>query len=123
MAACGSGSITTDDLRLEVTKCPPNKLTLLFMGPSQQSAIYGDGIRVVSPQNPIGIYRYGGAAADSIGRVMRGPGLIAYSQGFQTLGRIQSGQTWNFQFWYRDTHGLCGGTTNFSNGVQVVFEP
>ena len=29
MAACGSGSIATDDLRLEMTHCPPNKLTPL----------------------------------------------------------------------------------------------
>ena len=123
MAACGSGSISTDDLRLEINHCPPNKLTLLFMGPAQSSVPYGDGLRVAAPQSPVGIYRYGGAAADSIGRLMRGPGLIAQSQGFQIPGRIQSGQTWNFQYWYRDLQGPCHGLTNFSNGVQVVFGP
>jgi hypothetical protein len=122
-SACGSGSITQDDLQLEVTRCPPNKLTLLFMGPSQTPAIYADGIRVASPQTPIGIYRFGGAAADAQGRVMRGPGLITQSQGFPVLGRIQSGQSWNFQTWYRDTQGPCQGLTNFSNGVQVAFGP
>jgi hypothetical protein len=123
VAACGSGSVSTDDLRLEATRCPPNKLTLLFMGPAQGSVLYGDGVRVVSPQNPMGIYRYGGAQADAQGRVLRGPGLVAQSQTFPTLGRIQSGQTWNFTFWYRDLQGPCHGLTNFTNGVQVAFGP
>ena len=123
LAACGSGSISADDLRLEVTGCPPNKLTLLFMGPAQSQVIFSNGVRVAGPQNPTGIYRFGGAAADAQGRVMRGPGLVAYSQSFPPLGRIQSGQTWNFEFWYRDPNGPCGSNTNFSNGVKVAFVP
>lgn len=123
MAACGSGSVAADDLRLEVTNCPPNKLTLLFMGPAQSAVPFADGIRVAGQQQPTGIYRYGGVSADSIGRVMRGPGLVLRSQLFPPLGRIQSGQTWNFQFWYRDNQGPCGAGTNFSNGVSVDFGP
>ena len=123
LAACGSGSVSTDDLRLEVTRCPPNKLTLLFMGPAQSQVIYGNGVRVAGPQNPTIIYRYGGAQSDAQGRVIRGPGLVAQSQGFPPLGRIQSGQSWNFQTWYRDPNGWCGANTNFSNGVQVGFGP
>ncbi|MFN0007928.1 MAG: FG-GAP repeat protein [Planctomycetota bacterium] len=123
IAACGSGSVTTDDLRLEGTRCPPNKLTLLFTGPAQSQVVFGDGVRVAGAQNPVGVYRYGGAAADAQGRVLRGPGLVAYSQGLPALGRIQAGQVWNFQFWYRDPQGPCGTLTNFSNGVQVTFGP
>ena len=123
IAACGSGSISADDLRLEGTRCPANKLTLLFMGPAQSQVIFSNGVRVVGPQNPTGIYRFGGAAADAQGRVLRGPGLVAYSQGFPPLGRIQSGQSWNFEYWYRDPNGPCGSNTNFSNGVKVAFGP
>ena len=123
LAACGSGSISTDDLRLELTRSRPNKLTLLFMGPAQCQVIYNNGIRVAGPQNPTGIYRFGGAQADAQGRVLRGPGLAVFSQSFPPLGRIQSGQTWNFQVWYRDPNGWCGGNTNFSNGVKVAFIP
>jgi hypothetical protein len=123
-AACGSGSVTTDDLQLEVTHCPPNKLTLLFMGPGQSTTIYGDGIRVASALNGVGVYRFGGLAADAQGMAMRGPGLVAQSQTFPpTAGHIQPGSTWNFQIWYRDPQGPCHGGTNFSNGVQVVFTP
>jgi hypothetical protein len=123
-AACASGSVTTDDLQLEVTHCPPNKLTLLFMGPGQSTTIYGDGIRVASALNGVGVFRFGGLAADAQGMAMRGPGLVAQSQTFpQTAGHIQPGTTWNFQIWYRDPQGPCHGGTNFSNGVQVVFTP
>jgi hypothetical protein len=123
-AACGTGSVTTDDLQLEVTHCPPNKLTLLFMGPGQLTTIYGDGIRVASALNGVGVYRFGGAYSDSLGRVIRGPGIVAQSQSFpQTAGHIQPGSTWNFQIWYRDPQGPCHSGTNFSNGVQVVFTP
>jgi hypothetical protein len=123
LAAAGSGSVSADDLFFEVTRCPPNKLTLFFMGPAQTSAQYGDGIRFASPQPPVGIYRYGGAAADAQGRGVRGPGLVAQGQGFPAAGRIQAGQTWNFQMWYRDIQGPCHGLTNFSNAVEVGFGP
>ena len=123
MAACGSGSVAADDLRLELTHIQPNKLTLLFMGPAQSAVPFADGIRVAGQQQPTGIYRFGGAAADSEGRVVRGPGLVLRSQLFPPLGRIQPGQTWNFEFWYRDNQGPCGTGTNFSNGVSVQFGP
>lgn len=32
-------------------------------------------------------------------------------------GAVMSGETWNFQVWYRDS-----GTSNFTNGVSVVFQ-
>jgi hypothetical protein len=123
MAACGSGSVSTDDLRLEGTHFPPNKLTLLFNGPAQSQVVFADGIRVVAGQSPVGVYRYGGLHADAQGRVLRGPGLVAYSQGLAVNGRIQAGQTWNWQYWYRDNQGPCGGGTNYTNGVKVTFEP
>jgi hypothetical protein len=124
LAACGSGSVTTDDLELEVTRCPPNKLTLLFMGPGQAAAVYADGIRQASPLNGVGVYRFGGLPANAQGSSIRGPGLVAQSLGFpQLLGHIQPGQTWNFQIWYRDPQGPCQGFSNFSNGVEVAFTP
>ncbi len=123
LAACGSGSVTTDDLQIEVTHCPANKLTLLFMGGGQVRVPFGDGIRVVGGGG-IGTFRFGGLSADVQGIAMRGPGLVAQSQGFHnSSGHIQAGQSWNFQVWYRDTVGPCGGLTNYSNGVQVAFTP
>ncbi len=123
LSAGGSGSTATDDLRLGVTHCPPNKLTLLFMGGGQVHTPFADGIRVVGGGG-IGVFRFGGLAADPQGTALRGPGLIAQSQGFHNAnGHIEAGATWNFQVWYRDTAGPCGGLTNYSNGVQVAFTP
>lgn len=122
LAACGSGSVTTDDLQIEATRCPAHKSTLLFMGGIQVNAPFADGIRVVGGGAP-GIFRFGIVQSDADGRVMRGPGLVAQSQGFHTNGRIQPGQVWNFQVWYRDLAGPCGHLTNYSNGVQVAFTP
>ncbi len=123
LAAAGSGSIAGDDLLMEVAHCPPGKLTLLFMGGGQVQVPFADGIRDVSGGG-IGVFRFGGQSADAQGRAVRGPGLVAQSHGFPNAnGHIQAGQTWNFQVWYRDVTGPCGGHTNYSNGVQVVFTP
>jgi hypothetical protein len=122
LTACGSGSALLDDLQLEATHCPANKSTLLFMGGIQVTAPFADGIRVVGGGVP-GIYRFGIIQSDASGTAMRGPGLVAHSQGFHSNGRIQAGQVWNFQVWYRDLAGPCGHLTNYSNGVQVAFTP
>jgi hypothetical protein len=122
LAACGSGSALLDDLQLEATHCPANKSTLLFMGGIQVNAPFADGIRVVGG-GPPGIYRFGIVQSDASGTAMRGPGLVTQSQGFHSNGRIQAGQVWNFQVWYRDLAGPCGHLTNYSNGVQVAFAP
>jgi hypothetical protein len=122
LAACGSGSVVTDDLEIQVTHCPPLKSTLLFMGGAQAHAAYGDGIRVVAGGAP-GIFRYGIVQSDAAGFAARGPGLVLRSQSFHPPGQIQAGQTWYFQVWYRDPPGPCGGFANFSNGVAVAFGP
>ena len=123
LAACGSGSVATDDLQVEVTHCPANKLTLLYMGGGQVHVPFADGFRDVSGGG-VGVFRFGGLSADPQGRAMRGPGLVAQSQAFHnTNGHIQAGQTWNFQVWYRDTAGPCHGLTNYSNGLQIAFAP
>jgi hypothetical protein len=122
LAACGSGSVATDDLQIEVTHCPAHKSTLLFMGGLQVNAPFADGIRVVGGGAP-GVYRFGIMQSDANGTAMRGPGLVTQSQGFHSNGRIQAGQVWNFQVWYRDLAGPCGHLTNYSNGVQVAFTP
>jgi hypothetical protein len=122
LAACGSGSVTTDDLQIELTHCPPHKSTLLFMGGAQVNAPFADGIRVVGGGAP-GIYRFGIVQSDATGEAMRGPGLVSQSQAFHSNGRIQAGEVWNFQVWYRDPAGPCGHLSNYSNGVQVAFTP
>jgi hypothetical protein len=92
------------------------------MGGIQVHAPFGDGIRVVGGGTP-GIYRFGIVQSDDLGFAGRGPGLVAQSQAFHAAGRIHAGEVWNFQIWYRDPLGPCGGLANFSNGVKVGFAP
>ena len=33
-----------------------------------------------------------------------------------------AGETWNFQFWHRDSAPGGGATSNFSRGLEVTFE-
>jgi hypothetical protein len=122
LQACGSGSLSTDDLRLEARELPPFASALLFMGPSTTSTAFGDGLRVVSPGG-MGFFRLGTRAAANDGSAHWGPGLAALSQTFAPQGRIQAGSTWNFQVLYRNALGLCGNGFNLANGVQAAFLP
>jgi hypothetical protein len=39
------------------------------------------------------------------------------------FGRIDPGDTWNFQTWFRDPTGPCGFAFNLSNALAVTFAP
>jgi hypothetical protein len=122
LAAAGSGSVTADDLIFGATRLPANHSAILFMGGAQVFVPFGDGVRTVGSSGT-GMYRFPVHQSDAQGLLSYGPGLIALSQSFPAAGHITAGQTWNFQLWYRDPQGPCGGLTNFSNGVQVAFVP
>jgi hypothetical protein len=81
------------------------------------------GIRTIKAGGGIGLYRLGGSSADTDGIARRGPGIVAQTQHLPPPGRIQAGQTWSFQAWYRDPQGPCHTGTNFTNGVRVAFLP
>jgi hypothetical protein len=122
LGACGSGSVTTDDLAFELTHLPPFAFGLVYMGPAQTQAPFGDGLRCVGP-GALGFFRFPVMQADGSGSFMLGPGLVAASASLPPGGQIQPGSTWNFQCWYRDPNGPCGSGFNLSNGVSVLFEP
>jgi hypothetical protein len=122
LGVAGSGSVTTDDLNFVANRLPPNHYGILFMGGAQALVPFGDGVRTVASSGT-GIFRYPVQQADTDGLLAYGPGIVALSQHFSPAGQITAGQTWNFQLWYRDVLGPCGGLTNFSNGVQVAFVP
>jgi len=122
LQACGSGSVTADDLVIEARQLPPGTSCLLFMGGGQSFSPFGDGIRVAS-SGGVGLFRFGIRQADAQGAMIRGPGLVTQSQTFPMSGRISAGQYWNFQAWYRNPAGPCGSGFNLTNGLQVLFSP
>ncbi|HEV8112358.1 MAG TPA: hypothetical protein VGR31_06250 [Planctomycetota bacterium] len=119
----GTSSVAADDLALHATQLPTQKLGLYFMGPAQQLAIAGNGLRVIAG-GASGLKRFSAGNSGAAGVIDLGPGIVAYSQAhFPASSHIQAGQTWNFQCYYRDPTGPCGATFNTTNGFSVAFAP
>jgi hypothetical protein len=121
LRGAGSSSVAADDLLLVTAGMPTNQAGVLFMGPGQVApALFGDGLRCVSSP----FYRYPVRPTGTTGSFTHGPGLVAWSQShFPAPARIQPGDTWHFQSWFRDPHGSCGFGTNLSNGLEIEFTP
>jgi hypothetical protein len=94
------------------------------MGAGQLALAFGDGLRCVGAGGA-GIFRYFPVQSSGpIGVLALGPGIVAHSQArFPAAGRIDPGDTWNFQTWFRDPTGPCGFAFNLSNAVAVTFSP
>ena len=97
---------------------------LIFMGGGVNDVPFGDGKLCVSP-GPTTFCRFGIQNSGSLGVLVEGPGIVAESQGFIPDCRIECGQTWYFQAWFRDphTHHACSNFFNTTNGMEVTFVP
>ncbi|MEZ6020807.1 MAG: SUMF1/EgtB/PvdO family nonheme iron enzyme [Planctomycetota bacterium] len=132
------GSGVGSGLHLEVTGGVPNEFGYFAVGDQ------------VSPATPISlgllclggggarVYRYNasGTAWFSIGQFnaagtfVNGAGTSAIGTGFDVPNTIPDGvpsqillgDTWHFQFWYRDSPAQAG-SSNLSNGLSVTFHP
>ena len=122
MLATGSSVVAANDLTVACVDMPP--LAFGFFIVSAQQGF------VMNPAGSAGHLCLDGA----IGRYV-GPGQIQNSgpQGEislaldltalpQPLGfvSVQSGETWNFQTWFRDS-SMGMATSNFSDGLQLDF--
>ena len=114
-----TASTTSDDLVLRAEQLPAGQTGLFAMAPmTTAGTLFGDGVLALGG----GFFRYPVRQVSGEGAVEEGPGIVALSAGFGS-GQILAGSTWNYQFWYRDPSGPCGGGFNMSNAVSVVFEP
>ena len=122
MAASGSTVLASNDLVLEANGLPNNSFGFFLASQTQGF--------VANPGGSQGNLCLGGA----IGRYV-GPGqiqnagttgMIAIAMdntqvpqptGFVTVG---SGDSWNFQAWYRDAVG-GSATSNFTDGIEITF--
>jgi len=123
LTAAGSTSVSADDLFLTASQLPANVNGLFFMG-SQQTAPFPfhNGLLCVGGGG-MGLQRFAVQNAGAQGTFARGP-IVGYSQAnFAPAFQIGPGQVWNFQAWYRDAQGPCGGSSNLTNGLSITFTP
>ena len=94
------------------------------MGAEQIELPFGDGFRCVG-SGGVGTFRFLPPENSGVdGAIALGPGIVAHSQtNFPPAGQIVAGQTWNFQGWYRDPQGPCGGFFDLSNALAMTFSP
>jgi hypothetical protein len=122
LSATGENALQANDLTLVASQLGQNSFGY-FLTSRTQGHVNGAG-------GSQGTFCLGGA----IGR-FHGPGQIMNSGPLGTLSlaidlatmpqplgtvAVQSGETWNFQAWYRDANP--GATSNFTNALSVVFQ-
>ena len=120
LSGSGSTSWSADNLVLTTTGMNPATfaLTIRSLNPNAPVPIQNG---LLCLQNTI--YRFPPYPTGT-GTASYGPGIVLQSTIWAPpAGWIFSGQTWNFQTWYRDIGGPCGGFANFSNALAVTFTP
>lgn len=113
LSLLGTSSVSGGDIELVATGVSSLSTVGLFvMGDTQAATPFGSGTLCVDPGgeffrlNPVEFY----TDQDVVSRTLQlttWPGMS-----------IQPGETWNFQFVYRDA-----GTVNLSDGLSVSFQP
>ena len=113
IGSSGSASVAADNLVLSITGAPAAKSGLFFFGAIPLQTAFGDGVRcVASPTLRLPIIQTDGNGVATYALDLTNP-LLSSSV-------INAGQTWRFQFWYRDpSFGTFG--VNLSNALAVAF--
>lgn len=120
LTGSGSASVGLDNLVLTTTGMNPGTFAVAFMGAGMIGPIaIQNGLLCAGPT----IWRLGIFPTGAVGTANFGPGLVALTAGNPPPGQITAFSTWNFQTWYRDIGGPCGGNSNFSNALTVNFTP
>lgn len=115
IAHSGSTSETLNDTDLVVTGAPPGQIGIFFYGGGQAQTPFGQGWLCVGGSiqrlTPPVVVSAAGAGA-----------LFLDLVGTPPSDEIDAGETWNFQFWYRDPVG-GGANFNLSDGLRITFCP
>ena len=115
MGWSGSTSVSANDLVLEVTGAAVGKAGIFFFGPEQTQVQVGDGYLCVAGS----LKRLPVVVTDGVGDAAY---ALDLSDPTLPSAGIAPGETWNFQFWFRDPPGNLS-TYNFSDGLTVPFTP
>ena len=122
LKAHGSTSVNRDDLTLSAEQLPKNSFAMLLGSRAQRNVPFQDG-RLCVGGSGLRIFRFKVLNSGEWGATVYGDGLVARSQLFNPLGRINMGDTWYFQTFYRDSSGPCASGGNLTNNVEIAFTP
>jgi choice-of-anchor B domain-containing protein len=121
ISGTGTTSLSANDFNLYVFGAVPGAFGLYYYGGAQTATLFGDGIRCVAAGST-GIYRLNPPQTVSVfGDLPRSVDYTAPPMN-SGGGMISEGETWFFQFWYRDT-AAGGSGFNLSDGLEVIFCP
>lgn len=108
MGSNGSQDVADQDFTVVTFGATPNQFGLFFYGQTQGATPLGNGTLCIGGS----INRLPVVSTDVFG-------VAQMPLPFPTLpAPIANGDTWNFQFWYRDT---IGSGFNLSDGLEVTF--
>ena len=113
----GSVSVSADNMVLLSTGSPADKPGVFFQGDALENGglglPFGDGVRCVGGN----IQRFGVVVTD-------GSGAASTAYGTIPANAAMSGDTRQYQWWYRDPNGgPCSSGFNVSNAAEVTWAP
>lgn len=124
LTGTGSDVAADNHLTLAVSNLPMDAFAFFLVsdtqdfvpnaGGSSGNLCLGGGIGRYS--SPVQIVNSGASGSVSL--------MLDLTQLPQATGpvSVSAGETWNFQLWHRDVMNAAGGTSNFSNGLSVLFQ-
>jgi hypothetical protein len=118
LTGSGTPGVVADDLVLTTSGMTPGTFGVTYMGTAQVAPVplHNGTLCVLGA-----IYRFPPFPTGT-GTASLGPGLSALSIFMNpAAGWIVPASTWQFQTWYRDLGGPCGGPSNHSNALRVTF--
>ena len=109
----GGASVGANSLTLATPGCPPGGFGLYFYGTQQTQNLVGDGWLCVTGAT----YRMDAVPIDAGGNAVYTVDVLTPPD---PAGQVSIGETWYYQFWYRDP-AFGGSGFNFSDGLAVEW--
>ena len=113
MGWSGTTGIAANDFVLTVTAASTGMPGIFYFGPNQIQVPFGDGFRCVGGS----VLRLPVVVTDAFGDASF---ALDFTDPGQSSSVIADGDTWNFQFWFRDP-AFGGATFNLSDALEVPF--
>ncbi|MEM9380295.1 MAG: S8 family serine peptidase [Planctomycetota bacterium] len=119
ISAVGSTSIGANDLVLVASSCPPGSFGVFAYSPDRISQPLGNGTLCLGAQTIGAPIRLGPTTTDLLGGA-----VLAFDNQAPPVpaGQVMAGDTWNFQFLYRDVPA-GGAFFNLTDAISVTFCP